>query len=236
MTTEIENLKDLIGEISIRKDDEPETFVSNSGKHVQVYNDIYYCSLSDAIVDKKDIFEIKEGYAFNGHTVITRPHHSFNLKQVSYIIASNSKGYTMPFVFNIRDVRKSYVYAAKMLYDYFNLPKEIIDLIMWYSGCSKPKDEYTVKDFPFNFEREYKGPLPTVVSREQLKQLYELGIVKMAIKLNILPCFTNLTDESFDHVYPSNTKNRLSERFKTKEKMHECIQKVLEAFSLNKLE
>jgi hypothetical protein len=232
MTTEIEYLKDLIGEVTVRKDDEPEVFVYSRGKHVEVYNDIYYCSLSDSVVDKKDIFDVSEGYALNQHIVFNRSHHSFNLKPVSYILVRNSKGHSVPFVFKVRDMRKSYVYAATMLYDYFNLPKEIVDLIMWFSGCSKPKSKYTVKDFPFNFEREYKGELPAVVSREQLKRLYALQLVNMAIPLNSFPCYTAITEESFDYVYPNNAPNRLSDHFNTKEKMHKYIQTVLESFSL----
>jgi hypothetical protein len=228
MTTKIEDLKDIIGEVSIRKDDEPEVFVFSGGKHVQVYNDIYYCSLSNSVVDKKDIFDLSEGYALNEHIVFNRPHDSFILKTVSYILASNSKGHSVPFVFKVQDMRKSYVYAATMLYDHFHLPKEIVDLIMSFSGCSQPKDVYMVKDFPFNFEPEYKGRLPSVVSRKQLKRLYELGVVKVAIQLTSFPCYTALTDESFDYVYPNNSPNWLSTHFKNKEEMHEYIQTVLE--------
>jgi hypothetical protein len=230
MTTEIEDLKDLIGEVIIRKEDEPEIFVLSHGKHLEVYNDIYHCSLSDSVVDKKDIFVVSEGYALNQHIVFNRPHHSFTLKPVSYILASDSNGHSVPFVFKVQDMRKSYVYAATMLYDYFNLPKEIVDLIMWFSGCSQPKSKYTVKDFPFNFEREYKGKLPSVVSREQLKRLYELELVNVAIKLTSFPCYTAITEESFDYVYPNNSVNWLSTHFKTKEEMHKYIQKVLESF------
>jgi hypothetical protein len=232
MTTQIQELKDLIGEVTIRKDDEPEVFVLSHGKHVEVYNDIYHCSLSNSVVDKKDIFNLSEGYALNEHIVFNQPHHSFTLKQVSYILASDSKGHSVPFVFKVMDMRKSYVYAATMLYEHFNLPKELVDLIMWFSGCPQPKGVYTVKDFPFNFEREYKGRLPSIVSREQLKRLYELELVNMAIKLTSFPCYTALTDESFDYVYPNNSPNWLSSHFETKEKMHEYIQNVLESFSL----
>jgi hypothetical protein len=232
MTTQIEDLKNIIGEVIVCKDDEPEVFVYRGRKNVAVYHDIYHCSLSGSVVDKKDIFDVSEGYALNQHIVFNRMHHSFNLKPVSYILVSNSKGYSVPFVFKVQDMRKSYVYAATILYEHFNLPKEIVDLVMWFSGCSKPKSKYTVKDFPFNFEREYNGPLPSVVSREQLKRLYELELVNMAIPLNRFPCYTAITDESFDYVYPNNAPNRLSQHFNTKEKMHKYIKSVLESFSL----
>ena len=231
MTTEFEDLKSIIGEVIVRKDDEPEVFVCRGRKNVAVYQDIYYCSLSQSIIGKNDVFDVHEGYAMNEHIVIGNQHPSFNLKKVIYIIARNTKGYhCIPFIFNIQDMRKHYLYAATMLCDF--LPKELVDLVMWYLGCSKPKDKYTVKDFPFNFESEYKGTVPSFISREQLKTLYNLGMVKMAISLQPIYTYIALTEESFDYVYPNNKENRLSNHFGTKEAMYKYIQNILETFLL----
>lgn len=231
MTTQLEDLKDLIGEVSISKDDEPEITVLGGGKYATVYHNIYHCSLSGSIVDKKDVFNVREGYALNEHTVMNQPHYAFKLKTVAYIMVADSFGYgRVPFVFNVRDMRKHYIYMATMLCGV--LPKELVDIIMSYLGCAKPKNEYTLKDFPFNFEREYKGQLPSIVSREQLKMLYELGVIKIAIPLKYNNIFTTLTDKSFDYVYPNNAPNLLSQRFNTKEAMNTYTQQILKALTL----
>jgi hypothetical protein len=229
MTTHIDDLKDLIGEVIVTKDTEPEYFVGLRGKKTPVYHDLYYCPVSRANVPTGDICYILEGYALNEHIVCYNQHPRFNLKKVACItIRDTIKKNYYTFIFNIQDRRKHYTEACTILG--YQLPKELVDLVALYLGSSRPKNTYTASDFPFNFQSEYKGQLPTVISREQLKMLYKLGFVKL-VDPDMISSYTALTDESYDHVYPNNAQNRLNILFRTKEDMHTYVENALKLLS-----
>jgi hypothetical protein len=229
MTTQIEDLKDLIGEVTVTKDTEPEYLVGERGKKTPVYHDLYYCPVSRANVPPGDICNVLEGYALNEHIVRYREHPRFNLKKVAFVtIRDTIKKNHYTFIFNIEDRRKHYMEACTLLCNH--LPKELVDIIAFYLGSPRRKNTYTPSDFPFNFESEYKGLLPAVISREQLKMLYKLGVVKLADP-DMINSYIALTDESYDHVYPNNTPNRLRILFKTKESMHTYVENALKLLS-----
>ncbi len=224
MTSKIEDLKDIIGEIII-SEDVPDILVCDGGRHVKVYRNIYYSSLSQSIVDDNNIFRVrKNGYALNEHIVLNLPYRRLNLDNTSYVLVPSKKGdKIIPFIFNVRDVQKHYIEVSRILCDV--LPKELVDIIMLYLDCAKPKNEYSTKEFPFKFENEYRGLMPSVISREQLGKLYKLGMIKIAIEIG--NNFISLTDESFDYVYPMDNINHVKNKFKTKAKMNNYIKMML---------
>ena len=224
-------LEDRIGKLIVTVEDEPE-FVIKNGKQHTVYNESYHCSMTGDVVDKKNIFEVQEGYILDKHALILRqhpkPHNSSLLNTVPYIVARNPQGDYARFVFNVGDTREGGVYASTLLYEQFRMPKEIVDLIMQFVGCPESKPAYSATDFQGKFVREYKGNLPSIVSKEQVKRLYSLGLVKMAVSFNLGASYTLLTDESFDRIY-SNKFNFIKRHFKTKEMMHACVQATLDS-------
>ncbi len=194
----------------------------------------YFCDISKSIVEKKDLFSTTKGYALNNHVVREIQHTRFSLKPVYYI--NIPKGYTykkkiynFSFVFNIVDMRKIYANLHNKLLE--SLPLEMVLHIMEYENFEKKGDGlFQVTDFPFDFSQEFQGKIPEKLSKSQLKKLYEIGAIKLALTSNGLRSKIVLTDESYEHVYPMNAPNVLHNIFKSKEEMHEVKDAFLEEF------
>ncbi len=95
-------------------------------------------------------------------------------------------------------------------------------------GCNEFKYEYTLTDFPVIFETKYKGEMPTYLSIHQLKELYELGVLKIAFDYNY--DFYMLSDESFD-----NHCEALIKTFHSKKIMNEFSERFISYFFKNVL-
>jgi hypothetical protein len=86
------------------------------------------------------------------------------------------------FVLNIEDMQKKHALALRMIEKHLEqdsnrpvLPSELVGLI------SKEYFSESEMSSP-NFKLEYKDEIPQVVSKDQLKQLYKAGLVKVAVK------------------------------------------------------
>lgn len=183
--------------------------------------DVFICPISKKKISENDLLDVQYGYALNKYVVRRSPHNIYQLKQVPYIIYKK-----WSFVFEIVDPRETYYHVLNILTT--QLPIVVVDKIAFFMGCDKIKNTYILSDFKFNFESKYKIN-SRKVSIEQLKKLFELGIVKIAC--NETQSLLIMSDDAFDHVYPNNAVNKLCSRFKTKEKMHNyCRDKIAITF------
>ena len=164
------------------------------------------------------------------------PHRVYDLQKVNYLIAGsinhNDKKLKLGFVFNIADTREAHAKTANKLFE--TLPPEIVIKIFSYLKCNKPRgDFYEASDFPYdsNFVQEYNSDIPKLLSKAQLKQLYDTGIIKLAYYHPgyISSQMIVLDDTSYDYVYPNNASNYLHSVFETKDDMKE----VADTFSAN---
>ncbi len=102
----------------------------------------------------------------------------------------------------------------------------------FFSMCSCG-DIYKPSDFPFDFESKYSSVICHLkqLSKMQIKKLFEIGVMKIAIMTD--DNFNNynlLTDEAFDYQFPTANgfvDNKIKIIFKTKENMHSYIEKII---------
>lgn len=202
----------------------------------------YFCSLSNSICEKE--FNVYNSYILDEYSLSCDYYQSY--KQISYnkkipIIGLYSNYNMICFIFNFRDLRKSYSLALNLMKEKMLLPDELVDVISTeYLGCVEPKDKYNPCDFPQEFECKYAEEAPKKFSPAQLLKLYELGIIKIVkamqkekTLMNGLHFYTEyyiLSDEAFD-----NPDNVLKNFFQTKEKMHEYIQEGLNQYFSDEL-
>ncbi len=200
------------------------------------YPTFYFCN-----IDKKNVYvyETQKGFALNTHVVKKTQHSVFPLNPVHFIDIAGTytyrrRDYYFSFVFNVVDMRKIYTDLSDKLLE--SLPFEmIIHIFSFLNFTKKGNGLYTVSDFPFNFLQEFEGEIPKVLSKIQLKKLYEIGAIKLAYKsassFNTLDGqLTQMTDESYEHVYPNNAQNLLQKIFKSKEEMNLVRDSFLEKF------
>ncbi len=224
---DIKDINELIGLIGTP------TYITTAGDLNQQM--VIYCPILKNIVPEETLLCVKQGYALNKHIVCKTPHYKYSLNKVAYIGACCLQSNDIPFAFTFKvyDTRPYYTYRCNLLTK--NLPIEIVDIVASYLGRIAQdnytyKSKYTPRDFLFNFESEYQGPLPNQISRSQLLALYNMGIVLLAIA-PIKGNYTTLTDESYDYVYPNNAPNRLHQFFETKESMYKYIEEVKQALN-----
>ena len=192
-------------------------------KKIEVYKYNYFCHFTQRII-KPYLLQI--GYALNQHIVLHKQHHQYDLNPVHYIdfCYLPQREMDVYLIFNIDDARIGYTYALHKLQTY--LPKELVDHVASFMGCTRRKPKYGLADFPFNFIQNYQGVMPKHLSLAQIKKLYDLGAIKMAVTdFNHHQNMCILSDEAFDYVY-SNGFNRVRQMFDTKENMHGFIQYV----------
>ena len=200
------------------------------------YPTFYFCN-----IDKKNVYvyETQKGFALNTHVIKKTQHSVFPLNPVHFIDIAGTytyrrTDYYFSFVFNVVDMRKIYTDLSDKLLE--SLPFEmIIRIFSFLNFTKKGNGLYTVSDFPFNFLQEFEGEIPKVLSKIQLKKLYEIGAIKLAYKsvssFNTLSGqLTQMTDESYEHVYPNNAQNLLQKIFKSKEEMNLVRDSFLEKF------
>ena len=211
------SIEDIFSTVEFREvDDNPHIIFKREEK--TVIKQAPYSTISKTFIPKEDMLPLEYGCAYNTHMV----HVTLYQSEVPYV--SINKPYDednekdIVFVFNIKDLRKEYFLNIYRIF-YMRLATEVVD--------------YMISDFldedliPFDFECEYKGEFPKSISTSQLKMLYECGFVKMGIHQLYVGYLDILSDEAFDHPYPS-SQNRLQQIFRTKEDMNAFVQKKLD--------
>ena len=201
------------------------------------YQTCHFCNIDKKYIKKQDLFETEKGFALNTHVVKNTQHTMFSLKPAYFVtvpkrnkIKYNDVYYYFSFVFNVVDMRKVYADTANKLLD--TLPMEMVIHIFSFLNFNKKGDGlYKVSDFPFDFCQEFNGEIPKVLSKFQLKKLYEIGAITPAYTSGFSTIqLTQMTDNSYEHKYPNNAPNVLRKTFKSKEEMHHVRDSFLGTF------
>jgi hypothetical protein len=161
---------------------------------------------------REKMFHTHEGYILDKYifqymqnfTCTLHPIHYIYLNdpQYKYTHEGKTQYYQMCFVFNMQDMRKIYAEACNKLREY--LPFDMVSHIMSFLNFKKKEDtEYTVDDFPLEIYQEFKGKIPKFLSKFQIKELYIIGAIKLAV-LSLTGVKLEISDEAYDYVYPEN--------------------------------
>jgi hypothetical protein len=179
------------------------------------------------------IYEPMQGFILNKHVIKTQPHHMFDLNTTNMIYFTDVSYFNFYFVFDIEDKRETYADALNQIVNQ-SLPLEMVENIANYLGCDVPtqNDIYNKSHFPFNFVSKYTQSMPTGFIKEQLFELYEMGVIKIAYRnsYDVHPNINILTDESYDYVFPNFQPNKITKMFPSKNHMHDFIDDILERF------
>jgi hypothetical protein len=204
---------------------------------ILLYSICYFCKIDKKYIKTEDLYKTNQGYALNTHVVKKTQHTSFSLNPVYFIDFNledscyrykDTYNYFFCFVFNVLDMRKIYAKTANKLVE--SLPLEMVMHIMTFLNCKKRGNGlYKVTDFPFDFSQEFKGEIPELLSKLQLKKLYEIGAIKLAYKSGLYSMI-ELSDESYDHIYPNSAPNILQKTFRSKEEMQRIKNNFLHNF------
>jgi hypothetical protein len=94
---------------------------------------------------------------------------------------------------------------------------------MSFLNFKKKEDtEYTVDDFKLEIYQEFKGKIPKFLSKLQIKELYKIGAIKLAV-LSLTGVKLEISNEAYDYVYPDNQYTNITnihDFFESKEQMH----------------
>jgi hypothetical protein len=179
------------------------------------------------------IYKPKQGFILNKHIIKLVPHRNFDLNKTIILHFKEIPYTNVYFVFDIEDKRETYANALNQIINQYNIPPEIIEIIGLYLGIIKPTKYdgiYHKSQFPINFVSKYMRPIPEYFIKEQLIELYELGILKIAIDNYCCSDLKILTDEAYDYVFPNGKPNEIKHAFSSKEEMHDFIDEQFEGF------
>ena len=214
------------------------TYGSDGMTEVNVFHKRYECGVSGAFYQKEDLCYVNEELAWSEYETF-RALGFPTIKKcptvpVIYIPGeSNWPGEERgSFVFNFNDTRKHALLALLLgsnCTGTSSLASEIIveGVVPFMEGIMQSQDEI-VFDNPHEYLRcEYNGELPYLMSKPQVRKLYDLGIIKM-VKFDtnneyLQKCFI-LSDDAFDN----DPDKSLESMFGNKEVMHEYIEEMLE--------
>jgi hypothetical protein len=206
---------------------------------VNVFHQGYKCGVSGDFCQKKDMCIVGEELAISTYKT------SCGYYPVNVSIPMLDKITRVPvikmpsnihmhknevcYVFNIQDKYPLALLALLMNVNRTgtaSLASEIIvEGVVPYMGGTIKSEDKIVFDKPYEHLRcEYNGELPKLMSKPQVRKLYDLGIVKMAtIELHTLN-FLIMSDDAFDN----DPDKSLESMFGNKEAMHKYIKEMLE--------
>jgi hypothetical protein len=217
---------------------------------IYVYKKTIYCGLSEKEIPASHIFYMEAKRITSPYKIKYAKMDGAFIYEVNYNIVPfiNLGRYNgVHFIFNITDVRMPMMQFVMSNNERRRLsqsciPTEVIEYILPFAdflkinenGNASPlnlKCEYSSEffDHKFNF-REYGFKPSIIISKAQIKQLFNLGIIKMVASVSAdiyrglhYEEFGILSDEGFDN------EPAFQQRFGSKEKMHEFIQHYMES-------
>ena len=219
------------------------TYGSDGMTEVNVFHKNYQCVVSWAFYQKEDLCtvgkelamsEYKTTYDWNGGSIPF-------LKKITRVpvikMPSNTPmRHFLPrnevcFVFNFNEERKhallSLLLGLSQGETSFVASEVVVEGVVPCMGGIMQSQDKIVFDNPQEYLRcEYNGELPELMSKPQVRKLYDLGIIKMA-KFDTnrsIPYFFILSDDAFDN----DPEKSLERIFGNKEAMHEYIEEMLE--------
>jgi hypothetical protein len=204
------------------------TFWNNKEK-IKVFKnkiDVYtltntYFYKNTPMQDDVSVYKPIEGFILNKHVVNLKPHHKFDLKKTNMVCFKKVSYFNYYFVFDIEDKRETQLKSLYETFKPYNMPPEMVDHIVSFLDKS---------DFPYDFVPKYAVTMPAYFIKEQLLQLYEMGVLKIACHDTYCASMNILTDEAYDYVFPNGQRNKIVNTFHTKEDMHDRIAELLDNF------
>ena len=218
-----------------------DTHVEVHPDRVDVYNKQYFCTLTQSFIRANNLCNVSD------KTIVSK--YKFSPYRSLYGDQFNAKIISTPccsFVFNIVDVRtKILAFLMSMnvrqsLGQCFLAPEVFDNCILPHFDGVKVEYEKRQDKMINNLHREYNGEFPEFMSLEQVKRLYELGMIKMIKRVSSeitvgsqYERFGVLSDDAFDN----DPEGAVKKIFETKENMHVYIQEKLheevEEFDIN---
>lgn len=202
------------------------TYIEQKNHEIHVYEKPYRCGLTLEKLSQKDIWTVVKKKIISKYRVqhINSISESYNSVPVIYM---GPQG--VHFIFNIIDIRQlMQMHAFTMANNkcrQLNQPcisAEVIENVL-LSFFNLIKND---NDNPLNFKCDINFELPTVVSKYQIKKLFELGFVQMILNIcgdnygTQFEDFIILSDESFDNEI------LMQKRFGSKAEMHSFIKRT----------
>lgn len=207
--------------------------------------------MDNKVIERKNLVKVSYMYALNVHYTMRHQHNKYNLntvacvdinkRSVKCIDGSIFTGYYC-LKFNIIDLRKVKAQEANeklmLLCEY--VPAEIaLHIMSFVMPPPKNGKMFTCSDFDFNFAQEYTNEIPEILTKYQLKKLYMISAIKLAIsrgrntwakKNEVYESYIDMTDDSFNYIYPNGI-NDLQNIFNKKiETMKNIRDMVLEKY------
>jgi hypothetical protein len=207
------------------------TFWDNE-KKIEVFKnkiDVYtltntYFYKNTTMPDDVLVYKPIDGFILNKHVINMSPHHKFDLKKTNMVYFKKVSYFNYYFVFDIEDKRETLLNSLYDTFNPYNMPPEMVDHIVSFLNKS---------DFPFDFAPKYGVTMPAYFIKEQLLQLYEMGVLKIACHDTYCSSMNILTDEAYDYVFPNNQSNKIVNKFPTKKDMNDFVDDLLEEFFKN---
>lgn len=193
------------------------------GNDICIFHKKYKDPFSGKIYRSIDMFHLREVSIITEYYIKT-----YNTEKIKKCMFSHNN---IGFILNIENINKKKALALKLIEKHFEksetdmpiFPVELLNLI-----C----EEYiSLNEFsPSNCELEYKDKFPEIVSKDQLKKLYDSGFVKLASSIDNYGKndYIILSNDAFDSSDMIGW--MLNCHFKTKERMHERKQEILNSF------
>lgn len=223
-------IKTIGGKTIVTIGEDEYTFWENETK-IEVFKnklDIYtltnkYFYKNTPMQEDVSVYKPIEGFILNKHVINMHPHHKFDLKKTNMVFFKKVSYFKYYFVFDIEDKRETLLNSLYETFNPYNMPSEMVDHIVSFLNKS---------DFPYDFVPKYELTMPSYFVKEQLWQLYELGVLKIACHDTYLSSASMniLTDEAYDYVFPNGQRNKIVNTFHTKKDMHDCVDELLDGF------
>lgn len=200
---------------------------------IDVYHltNTYFYKNNSALGDT--IYKSKKGFILNKYIIKLDSHRNFDLNKTIILYFKTTSYMRVYFVFDIEDKRETYANTLNQIVNQKNIPPEIIETIALYLGITKPTKYdgiYHKSQFPINFLSKYTQPISDYFIKEQLIELYEMGVLKIAIDNYCGSHLNILTDEAYDYIFPNGKNNEIKDVFSSKEDMYDFIDEQIDSF------
>ncbi len=203
---------------------------------IDVFYITYFCTHTNAFINHTDLCSLSQLEIVNEYKFGAFP--DWDGERFNAHIVTTSGVLGLQFVFNLVDIRKQVLaFIMSMNTHASGMQTELVDqtLIPLLDSSEIDKKDRWGRSSTF-ISSEFKGSLPEIFSMGQLELLYDLGMVKMVMRVSAdvtigsqYERFGIISDDSFDN----DPDGSIRSHFETKAHMHAFIQENLEVFDTN---
>jgi hypothetical protein len=227
----ITNIQPPSNVISYHADD---AHIVSNPNEICVYKKNIYCSLTDKVISASNIFHVEEKIISSLYKIKHYDNNFEDYNKIPVIWCGNFS--QVHFAFNIIDVRAA-MFQFIMVNNWRRrlnqscIPTEVIEYILPFVDILKINKNGDIDESPLNYKCQYNFDFPKIVSKAQIKKLFDLGMINMImftcyhdsfLRGSRYEEFAVLSDKGFDN------EPAFQQRFGSKEKMHEFIQDIMQ--------